>query len=245
MNMKTTIKKKTKVLQFDKVGYYAMGLILLALLGFWPTYFSKFFDGTANFNTYFHFHSAMATLWIGLLIVQPLLIRKKKFAIHKQVGKLSFIILPMFFVSVILLKHSNLGGQVSEGLGASLWLQVKDLVIISIMFTIAIVNKRHMQIHARAMIAIGIVFIEPTLGRFVILTLLPEPNFVLGLALTVAVMYVLIISIIILERKQKSGRWVFPLLLGMYLIFHYFIFFQISFPWWDSAAEWFVKLPIT
>ena len=117
--------------------------------------------------------------------------------------------------------------------------------MISIMFTIAIVNKRHMQIHARAMIATGIVFIEPTFGRFVILTLLPEPDFVLGLALTVAVMYVLIISIIILERKQKSGRWVFPLLLGMYLIFHYFIFFQISFSWWDSAAEWFVKLPLT
>ncbi|MEH6514921.1 hypothetical protein [Maribacter arcticus] len=71
--------------------------------------------------------------------------------------------------------------KVIVGLGASLWLQLKDLVIIGVMFTIAMVNRRNMQIHARAMIATGIVFIEPTLVRFIILTLLPEPDFMLGL----------------------------------------------------------------
>ncbi len=243
--MKETISKKSKGIKFDKAGYYAIGLIILAFLGFWPTYFSKFFDGTANFNSYFHFHFAMASIWITLLILQPLLIKKKKFSIHRKIGKLSFIILPLFIVSVILLKHSNLGGEVTEGLGASLWLQLKDLVIIGTMFTIAIVNKSNMQIHARAMIATGIVFIEPTLGRFIILTVLPEPDFMLGLGITVIIMYLLIISIIIIERKQKSGRWVFPLLLGLFIVFHYLIFFQVSFPLWDSIAEWFVKLPIT
>jgi hypothetical protein len=62
-----------------------------------------------------------------------------------------------------------------------LWLQLKDLVIIGVMFTIAMVNRRNMQIHASAMIATGIVFIEPTLVCFIILTLLPEPDFILGL----------------------------------------------------------------
>lgn len=243
--MKEITSKKSKVIKFEKVGYYAIGLIALAFLGFWPTYFSKFFDGTANFNAYFHFHFAMASMWIVLLILQPILIRKKKFSIHRKIGKLSFIILPLFFVSVILLKHSTLGGQVTEGLGASLWLQLKDLVIIGTMFTIAIVNKSNIQIHARAMIATGIVFIEPTLGRFIILTVLPEPDFMLGLGITVTIMYILIISLIIIERKQTSGRWVFPLLLGLFMVFHCLIFFQVSFPLWDSITEWFVKLPIT
>jgi ABC-type xylose transport system permease subunit len=158
---------------------------------------------------------------------------------------LTFILLPLFFVSVVLLKHSTLGGQVKEGLGASLWLQLKDLVIIGTMFTIAMVNKRNMQIHARAMIATGIVFIEPTLGRFIILTILPNPDFLLGLGITVIVMYALIISVIFIERKQKSGRWVFPLLLGQYIVFHLLIFYKVSFPLWDSIAAWFVRLPIT
>ena len=89
--MKETISKRAKKTKFDKTGYYAIGLIALALLGFWPTYFSKFFDGTANFNFYFHFHFAMASLWIMLLIVQPILIKKKKLSIHRKIGKLSFI----------------------------------------------------------------------------------------------------------------------------------------------------------
>jgi hypothetical protein len=135
--------------------------------------------------------------------------------------------------------------KVIVGLGASLWLQLKDLVIIGVMFTIAMVNRSNIQIHARAMIATGIVFIEPTLGRFIILTLLPEPDFMLGLGITVAIMYALIISLIIIERKQTSGRWVFPLLLILFMVFHYLFFFQVSFPLWDSIATWFVRLPIT
>lgn len=243
--MKATTSIRSKKINFNKFGYYAVGLLVVAVLGFWPTYFSKFFDGTVDFSFYYHFHFMMAASWIVLLIVQPVLIRKKKLAIHKQVGKLSFIILPLFFISVILLKHYNLGGEVTDGLGAGLWLQLKDLVIIGVMFTIAMVNKKSMQIHARAMIATGIVFIEPTLGRFIILTVLPEPDFFLGLGITVAIMYALIISLIILERKQSSGRWVFPLLLALFMVFHTLIFFEISFPLWDSIAAWFVQLPIT
>ncbi len=237
--------KKSKRIRFEKSGYYLAILVILMLLGFWPSYFSKFIDGTANFNSYFHFHAIMASLWITILIIQPILIRKKKLAIHKLIGKFSYFILPLFFISVILLKHNTINGEITDDLGSSLWLQVKDLVIIGIMYTIAIVNRSNMQIHARAMIATGIVFIEPTLGRFIIFTVLPEPNFILGLAITVAFMYVLLISLIIIERKQTSGRWVFPLLLLLYIIFHYLIFFKISFPFWDAFANWFARLPIT
>jgi hypothetical protein len=236
---------RVKKIRFEKSGYYFIGLVAIMFLGFWPTYFSKYFDGTANFNLYFHFHFMMASLWIGLLIVQPLLIKKKKLAIHKQIGKFSFIILPLFIISVILLKHHQIEGKVTEGLGASLWLQLKDIIVISVMYTIAIVNKHTIQIHARAMIATGIVFIEPTLGRFIILTVLPEPNFIHGLGITVAIMYTLIISLIIFERKQTSGRWVFPLLLLLFMVFHYLIFNQVSFPFWDSFAKWFAELPLT
>ena len=67
-----------KKIRFEKSGYYFIGLVVLVILGFWPTYLSKYFDGTANFNFYFHFHALMASLWILLLIVQPVLIKKKK-----------------------------------------------------------------------------------------------------------------------------------------------------------------------
>lgn len=245
MEESITKVNRSRRFRFEKSGYYFIGLVVIMFLGFWPTYFSKYFDGTANFNFYFHFHFAMASLWILLLIVQPILIKKKKLSVHRQIGKLSLIILPLFIVSVILLKHFRIGGVITTGLGASLWLQLKDIIIISVMYTIALVNKHNVQIHARAMIATGIVFLEPTLGRFIILTVLAEPNFILGLGITVAIMYTLIISLIIIERKQNSGRWVFPLLLSLFMVFHYLIFFQVSFPTWDAFAKWFAELPIT
>lgn len=243
--MKETIAIKTKKIKFDNAGYYALGLIALTILGFWPTYFSKFFDGTADFNFYFHFHFALSSLWIALLIVQPILIKKKKLSIHRQIGKLSFAILPLFLISVILLKHYLIGGEVTEGSGASMWFLFKNIIVIGVMYIIAMVNRRNVQIHARAMIATGIVFIEPTLGRFIVITLFPEINFMIGLGITFLIMYVLIISLIIIERKQTSGRWVFPFFLMLLMVFHGLFFFQVSFPLLDSIANWFVRLPIT
>ena len=243
--MKETVAKKNKKIKFDNAGYYALGLIALAILGFWPTYFSKFFDGTADFNFYFHFHFAMSALWIALLIVQPILIKKKKLSIHRQIGKLSFVILPLFLISVILLKHYLIGGEVTEGSGASMWFLFKNIIVICVMYIIAMVNRRNVQIHARAMVATGIVFIEPTLGRFIVITLLPKLNFMIGLGITYLIMYVLIISLIIIERKQASGRWVFPLFLILLTVFYSLFFFQVSFPLLDSIANWFVRLPIT
>lgn len=242
--MKSSNLARTKKINFLNVGYYFIGLIVLSFLGFWPSYFSKFFDGTANFNFYFHFHFAMAVLWIVLLIIQPILIKKKKISIHKQVGKLSFIVLPLLIVSVILLKHSLMNPETIKGLGASLWFSLKHIVILGVMFTIAMVYRHNMQIHARAMIATGIEFIEPGLGRFIFNTL-TKPDFTLALGISISIMYTLIVYLIFIERKQTRGRWVFPLFLVMSIIFHYLIFFEISFGFWDAFAEWFAKLPIT
>jgi len=79
-NKPQTLDSKIRKIKFDLSGYYFIGLVVLVLSGFWPTYFSKFFDKTADFTVYFHFHAIMLSLWILALIVQPILIRKKKLA---------------------------------------------------------------------------------------------------------------------------------------------------------------------
>ncbi|WP_126973002.1 hypothetical protein [Gynurincola endophyticus] len=243
--MESIGKSQPSKLTFENAGYYAIGLIVLTLLGFWPSFFSKYIDGTANFNYYFHFHGAIATLWIFLLIVQPILIRKKKIQLHRTIGKFSYIILPLFLISVILLKHHTLGGIVTEDLGAGLWLQTKDIIIIGVMYVIALVNKHNTPVHARAMIATGIVFIEPTLGRFLIRSVFTEEYFLAAFMVTILIIYLLLITLIIRERKQQRGRWIFPLVLAFYILFHCLMIFQVSFPLWDTFAAWFVKLRLT
>lgn len=55
--------------------------------------------------------------------------------------------------------------------------EIKDLIIIGVMFTIAMMNRHNMQVHARAMFATGIVFIEPIWDVLLILPYYLSPIF--------------------------------------------------------------------
>ena len=240
----TTITRK---IRYDNSGYYFIGLVGLVLLGFWPSYFSKFFNGTEKYSFYFHFHAAMMSLWILTLIVQPILIRKKKLAVHKFIGKLTYILMPMLFISVILLTHYQIQKHVEIVNGEKLYgnhliIPFKDLLILGTAYIIAIVYRHNINIHARAMIATGIVFIEPALFRLLINS---TKNLPIGFLCTIGLVYSLLIGLIIIERKQKSGRWVFPLILGLYIIVHSLIISQIKIGVWETFAKWFAGLPLT
>ena len=235
---------KQKKLTFHSSGYYFLGLVLLGLLGFWSSYFSRLFDEAYNFNFYFHFHVLMVVLWIFSLVVQPFLVIKKRFHLHKIIGKVSYFIMPLFILSVILLTHHTVQGKTPSSLGAALWIPAKDLFIIAVLYSIAVTQKRKPYIHARAMIGTGIIFIEPALIRFLI-NLLPENFHFLAYYVTIGIIYAIILVLIVVERNQKAGRWIFPMLLLLLISFHYVILKQTTTSWWDAYAKWFAALPLT
>lgn len=239
------MKPNKRSLPFDNSGLYFLGLFALALVGFWPSYFAKFFDGTGDFSFYFHFHAFFAVLWIFMLIVQPILIRLKKFALHKKIGKLSYILVPLVFISIILLAHSTLRGP-KENLGLELWVPFKDLLIFAVGYGIAIKYRKTMAIHARGMIVAGIVLIEPAFVRLVLFVFFPDSGFdPTGYLVSISLVYLVLIGLIIAERKQKVGRWVFPLALGLYAFVHSVLVFQIKITPWQAFAEWFAAMPLT
>lgn len=228
-------------LRFDISGYYFIGMIVLVILGFWPSYFAKFFNGTADFTFYFHFHAIILTLWLFLLILQPILIRKKKFSIHRSFGKLSYFLFPLIFLSVILLAHSR--HEIDEkNLDIRLLVPFKDLIILGTAYFIAIRYRHNIDLHARGMIMTGIAFIEPSLVRFIRYAIVPSP---IANYLTLFIIYSLLIGLIIKERNQKRGRWVFPLMLCLYVILHSIILFKIHLGPWELFSKWFINLPLT
>jgi hypothetical protein len=235
----------TSKIRFDYSGYYFIGLVIIVLLGFWPSYFSGFINGTNKFSFYFHFHAFMMSTWIAMLIIQPILIRKKKLSVHKIIGKLSYIIMPLLFVSVLLLVHSRIKGSERNDLGLSIFVPFKDLLILGTVYIIAIRYRHNLQIHARAMIATGIVFIEPALARFMSHSVFKGNDGPWAYFSTIGIIYGLLIILMIVERKQKNARWVFPLVLSMYIIVHSVLIFNIEIPFLNSFAKWFASLPLT
>lgn len=239
------MKPSKRSLEFEKSGYFFITLFLLALAGFWPSYFAKFFDGTGDFNFYFHFHAFFAMLWILMLIAQPILIRQKKFELHRKIGKLSYVLVPLMFISIILLAHSTLKGP-KENLGLELWVPFKDLLIFAVGYGIAITYRHTMAIHARGMIVAGIVLIEPALVRLILYVFFPDSGFdPTGYLATLSIVYLILIGLIVAERKQKVGRWIFPLTLVLYLIVHSVLVFQIEIGPWQAFAEWFKALHLS
>ncbi len=238
----------TSKIQFDKSGYYFIGLLGLVLLGFWSSYFSKFFNGIENYSFYFHFHATMMALWILVLIAQPILVRKKKLTVHKFIGRLTYILMPLMFISVILLTHYQIQNHVQIINGEKLYgphliVPFKDLLILGTAYIIAIVHRQDVNIHARAMVATGIVFIEPALIRFIKYALIKDGS--IAFFCTIGLVYSLLIGLMILERKQKRGRWVFLLILGLYIFVHSLLIFHIRIGVWETFAKWFAALPLT
>ncbi len=225
-----TIKTK---LQLDLSGYYFIGLLVLILIGFWPSYFSKFFSGTADFSYYFHFHATVVGTWVILLIIQPLLIRKKNYALHRSIGKLSYIIAPLIFISIILLFTGF-----HEGWDIGLWVTFKDLLILSIAFFIAFRYRKQMELHARGMIVTGIACIEPAAARIPF-----HPEY--GYYITLGIIYSVFLILIFLERNQRKGRWIFPMFMVLYVLVHSVLILNIHFSWWQAFGKWFYNPPLT
>lgn len=240
----------TTRINFNRAYYYFIGFALIVLLGFWDRYFSQIIAGISNYANYFHFHGIMALLWIAILIVQPILIRKKKFKAHRFIGKLSFIVMPLLIISLLMVTHYlgnitngelnfidvTIGNNVGGGIG-----------IILLFYIIAMWNRDDVNIHARAMIATVIPFIDPALARL-ILGFLPNvpPTFITPI--TFSIISILLIILIIVERKTKRGRWIFPLCFFINIVFSALLYTGtvIKIPIIDPAfGKWFRQLPLT
>lgn len=242
-----TIKMATisKKIRFDKSGYYFIALIVLAFAGFWPSYFSKFFNHTNDFNFYFHFHATMMMLWVIMLIVQPLLIRKKQLHLHRLIGKASYILMPLLLTSVLMVLNNSLKKVPESQLSFNeIIFPCRDFLLLTTAYSIAILYRHQVQIHARAMVITGIVFIEPALFRLfgrVIFKNFPLVGFYTGVTLILG----LLVTLIILERKQKTGRWLFPAFLIIDVIVYCIVIFNIPLHFLDPMVIWFSKLSLT
>src|SRR5665648_137430 len=86
---------------YKYLGYFFLLLIPLTIAGFYKTYIVQFPNFKENITTFIHIHAFIATVWIGILIVQPFLIVNRKFALHRKVGKVCYIVFPLLILSFV------------------------------------------------------------------------------------------------------------------------------------------------
>ena len=213
---------KSKRIRFDNAGYFFIGILLVTIVGFTPSYFSKLPSQETTFNFYIHFHAFNMLLWLAILISQPFLIRNNHIKWHKGIGKFTYVFFPVLVLSVFLLIHDRL--QITSDIPEHLrfYFPIKDLFVIIPCYILAMYFRKNPMYHARFMIGTSFQLIEPGLARAVNYHI-PFSNPIFGALTTFLIIDIIVVSFIIMDRKQQKGRWIFPLILGMILFIQLFL----------------------
>ena len=165
--------EQTHVTKYERVSLIGLGVLIILFWGFYRTYI-VFFPAFEGFQFIQHFHGVLMLLWMALLIIQPLLIARKKHRIHKMIGKASFVIAPLLIISIFLVSqmtfHRNLSqdAPMSDAI-AELALNIPAIFAFIILYALAVLNTKRTYHHMRYMIGTALLMIGPGLGRALII----------------------------------------------------------------------------
>jgi len=229
---------------YKNLVYFFGLLVLITFIGFYRKYFSLApdFPGLKNIH---HFHAIMLTMWLGLLIIQPILIANNKIAIHKFLGKLSYLLVPTAFVSMLLVYYNQYhnfikNGQSEEFVLSFVFAPATDAIPFLILYLLAILNKAETPKHMRYMITTGIIIAGPGIGR-IFMTWLNMDIF-MAIQMVVLITLITFISLIIYDRvKKKSFRFnPYTVAFIIWLIPNILIIFFPQTEIWQTFAKWMV-----
>ncbi len=191
--------------KFQILSILFISIAVISLAGFYNSYISKFLNFD-EFSAVIHIHFIAFLCWFALIIIQPILIRKRKFALHRKLGRLSYIVAPIIVFTILILvkiKVQRLMPISETDAVINALIGVMDALAFTIYYVLAMVNKRNIRWHVAFIIAASLIILNPGLSR-----LLNQMKPGLGLLASVLVPFVVAISIIIYE-KIKMKRQVF------------------------------------
>ena len=197
---------------YKNLGYFLILLIPLIFLAFYKTYFIQFPTFEENITPYIHIHAIIATIWILLLVIQPILIRNRKYKWHKKIGKISYIVFPLlilsFFPQMIRIINSDNPNVI--------FFPLADSILLTFFYALAIYHRKNVGKHMRYMIGTAIVFLGPTIGRIGPLILGLSENVTQNLQY--GLIYIILIGLILLDRKHGKKFKPYLLILAAWVI---------------------------
>ena len=161
MNQESTINTRNIIIAMVMV-------FLIVQIGFHATYI-QYFPAFKEFTWLHHIHGALMASWVILLVLQPVLIHTRKFAAHRFVGKLSYVIAPLMVISILVIARVSYHKWVGEYGSTEVfswqsvtWMQFFMFVLF---YSLAIFYKKDTFRHMRFMIGTAIIMVGPSLSR--------------------------------------------------------------------------------
>jgi hypothetical protein len=229
-------------------GFVAgLGIVLLVLAvgAFWPQYLAK---PLRTLDVYTHAHALIGVAWMLLVIAQPLAIRSGARALHRVLGRASYVVAPAFVVSGILLVHRRLSVMDAATFAKEAYFLYLPLAI-GILFAVAaglgFLYRRQMPLHARFMAATALLLIDPVVVRVLFFSLPPLPGPTTYQFITFLITDLLFVALVlgfIPRAPRPAPLWRF--LAFMVVVQALWFTFALT-PTWFAFAQWFIALPLT
>jgi hypothetical protein len=214
------------------------------MVGFYPRYFSKPFD---TISYLVHAHMIFMLTWVGLSIVQPLLILKNKIALHKLIGRISYWIMPLIFGTGYIALRSGydkrLNGITKRVASGDLAIDAAEIprlaadrmilvtvyfLLLVTLYLLAIRNRKNIQLHATYMLGAIFTSLGPSAGRaifFIHSKTGTKPGFLSANGIEIFV--ILFFTILSMYQKRRGySAWPALTVAGMYffgLLFAYLL----------------------
>jgi hypothetical protein len=223
----------------NRLIYFFVAIFVITNLGFYKTYLIYFpkFEG---FPWVYHVHGMLAMAWVLMLIAQAYLIRAKKYDLHRLIGKLSYIVMPLFLISLFFTAKESYLTNIKTMPQADALADMTnggtiDIFFLGLIYVLAIVYKKNVGYHLRFITSTGLIILAPGLGRFVFAFLeIPFPLALIPMLLCTA--GVGIVWLIIDIKNKKSA---FPM--GVYVVVDLIMFIigaGSHSAWWQSFGKW-------
>ena len=223
------------------VVFFFAAFLLAAFAGFWPTYLTRMGEMA---SWHLHAHGALMLGWCLLLVAQAWLIRDRRGALHRNLGKVSFLLVPLIIISSVVVEHRSLaraaGNYDLEALFFA-YLILALLFVFVLAFTLAIVHRRTMALHMRYMICTPLTMFDPVFAR--ILDVRFGIQFPVQQMITFAMIDAILLSLCYLDRNTPYRA--FHRMLAAFVAVQVPAFFVYKTSWWADAVAWFAGLPIS
>lgn len=229
---------------YPRVGYAFAVLLAVSVFAFWPSYFSR----PASASGYMHVHVAIMASWMLLLVSQPFLIRTRRNALHRRIGRAAYALAPLGVVTAVLLSHSRVVPLDAAALAEAapfVYLPFQAAGLFGLTAGLALFHRRTPALHARYMICTALTLIDPVVARILGFRFAPLENdlhyALIGFGITDAILLALLLA----ERRSVAGRTVFGTMLAVFGLLHLGYFTLAQTAAWRSFVMAFRALPLT
>lgn len=189
---------------YSDAPLYFLLLLLIALVGFFPSYYSKLGSGSFAHQ----FHGAMATLWMLLLITQGVLMRRRKIVLHRALGKASIVLAALFVVSGLMIVQAMLTGEsgFSRKFGPRLaFVDISSVAFFIFAYLMALYHRREIALHARYMSCTALPLLPPALSRVLGHFVLPD-GATFGQAFHISFVVAELVALALVAADARGGK---------------------------------------